>query len=167
MAGNVNEWVQDIYRPLSFQDIHSFNPYRGNIFDKQYRNADGVPEIDSLGRVRREVISEKDAEGRFNYRKADYRNYRDGDIISSVHYAQHSDTTSEAYLKGTEMMYINNEYERSSLINDNVRVYKGGSWKDRAYFLSPGTRRHLLETESRDDLGFRCAMIRVGTPGGI
>ncbi len=167
MAGNVNEWVQDVYRPLSFQDVHAFNPFRGNIFDKQYRNADGVPEIDSLGRVRREVISEKDAEGRFNYRKADYRNYRDGDIISSVHYAQHSDTTSEAFLKGSDMMYVNNEYERSSLINDNVRVYKGGSWKDRAYFLSPGTRRFLLETESRDDLGFRCAMIRAGTPGGI
>jgi gliding motility-associated lipoprotein GldJ len=167
MAGNVNEWVQDVYRPLSFQDFSSFNPVRGNIFDKQYLNADGMPEIDSLGRIRREVISEKDAEGRFNYRKADYRNYRDGDIMSSIFYEQYKDTTSEAYSKGTENMYVNNSYEKSSLINDNVRVYKGGSWKDRAYYLSPGTRRFMLETESRDDIGFRCAMIRVGTPTGF
>ncbi len=167
MAGNVNEWVQDIYRPLSYQDFNAFNPYRGNVFDKQYQNADGMPEIDSLGRVRREVISEKDAEGRYNYRKADYRNYRDGDIISSIYYEQHSDTASEVFSKGTDNMYVNNPYEKSSLINDNVRVFKGGSWKDRAYFLSPGTRRFLLENESRDDLGFRCAMIRVGTPAGF
>ena len=167
MAGNVNEWVQDVYRALSFEDLSAFNPYRGNIFDKQYNNADVMPEIDSLGRVRREVITEKDAEGRYNYRKADYRNYKDGDIISSLDYAQHSDTTSEIFSKSTGNMYVNNQYEKSSLVNDNTRVYKGGSWKDRAYFLSPGTRRFMRETESRDDLGFRCAMIRVGTPGGL
>ena len=64
-------------------------------------------------------------------------------------------------------MYVNNEDEKLSLLNDQVRVYKGGSWKDRAYWLSPGERRYLIETESRDDLGFRCAMIRVGTPTGF
>ena len=30
-----------------------------------------------------------------------------------------------------------------TLINDNARVYKGGSWKDRAYWLNPSTRRFL------------------------
>ena len=30
---------------------------------------------------------------------------------------------------------------RSSLINDEVRVYKGGSWKDREYWLDPAQRR--------------------------
>ena len=29
MAGNVNEWVQDIYRPLNFQDFEDLNPVRG------------------------------------------------------------------------------------------------------------------------------------------
>lgn len=167
MAGNVNEWVQDVYRPLSFQDFNAFNPIRGNVFDKNYLNADGMPEIDSLGRIRKEVISEKDAEGRFNYRKADYRNYKDGDILSTIYFDQHQDTASEVFTRGTDNMYVNNEYERSSMINDNVRVFKGGSWKDRAYYLAPGTRRFLLESESRDDLGFRCAMIRVGTPVGF
>ena len=64
-------------------------------------------------------------------------------------------------------MYVNTESERMSLMSDETRVYKGGSWKDRAYWLSPGERRFLVETESRDDLGFRCAMIRVGTPTGF
>jgi gliding motility-associated lipoprotein GldJ len=166
MAGNVNEWVADVYRPLSFEDVSAFNPYRGNEFQKLYRNVDGNTEIDSLGRLKTENITEKDAEGRFNYRKSDYRNYRDGDLQSSMYYAN-TDTSSEEYKNGSKNMYVSNQYERSSLVNDNVRVYKGGSWKDRAYFLSPGTRRFLLESEARDDIGFRCAMTRVGSPTGF
>jgi formylglycine-generating enzyme required for sulfatase activity len=57
-------------------------------------------------------------------------------------------------------------YGRSSLINDMARVYKGGSWKDRVYWLSPGTRRFYQETEASDDIGFRCAMDRLGSPQG-
>lgn len=30
MAGNVSEWVLDVYRPLSFQEESDFDPYRGN-----------------------------------------------------------------------------------------------------------------------------------------
>jgi sulfatase modifying factor 1 len=166
MAGNVSEWVADVYRPLSFEDVSAFNPYRGNEFQKLYRNTDGNTEIDSLGRLKSVAITEKDAEGRFNYRKSDYRNYRDGDLQSSMFYAN-TDTSSDEYKNGSKNMYVNNQYERSSLVNDNVRVYKGGSWKDRAYFLSPGTRRFLLESEARDDIGFRCAMTRVGSPTGF
>jgi sulfatase modifying factor 1 len=58
---------------------------------------------------------------------------------------EEKDTSSVAYKGGSKNMYVNDQYEQSSLINDNVRVYKGGSWKDRAYFLSPGTRRFLVE----------------------
>jgi len=54
-----------------------------------------------------------------------------------------------------------------TLLNDNARVYKGGSWKDRAYWLNPSTRRFLDQDASRDDIGFRCAMIRVGSPAGL
>jgi len=32
MAGNVNEWVYDIYRPLNFQDMEDLNPIRKNDF---------------------------------------------------------------------------------------------------------------------------------------
>jgi formylglycine-generating enzyme required for sulfatase activity len=54
----------------------------------------------------------------------------------------------------------------SSLVNDKVRVYKGGSWRDRAYWLSPGTRRFLDEESSTNDIGFRCAMEAVGSQTG-
>jgi formylglycine-generating enzyme required for sulfatase activity len=52
----------------------------------------------------------------------------------------------------------------TSLINDKARVYKGGSFLDRAYWLSPGTRRFLDEEKSAIDIGFRCAMDKLGTP---
>ena len=57
--------------------------------------------------------------------------------------------------------------ENNSLINNRARVYKGGSWKDRAYWMTPGSRRFLDETQSTDFIGFRCAMIRVGSPQGL
>ena len=56
------------------------------------------------------------------------------------------------------------DYGGSSLITDRTRVYKGGSWKDRAYWLNPGTRRFLDQDQSTDAIGFRCAMDRVGAP---
>lgn len=37
------------------------------------------------------------------------------------------------------------------------RVYKGGSWQDRAYYLTPGTRRFLPQNVSTRYIGFRCA----------
>ena len=30
IRGNVNEWVLDIYRPMSTLDMDDFNPFRGN-----------------------------------------------------------------------------------------------------------------------------------------
>ncbi len=47
---------------------------------------------------------------------------------------------------------------------DNIKVYRGGSWSDIAYYLSPGTRRYFNADSSAANLGFRCAMIRVGSP---
>jgi len=163
MAGNVNEWVQDVYRPLTSQDVADFRPFRGNQFDQMMLDANGSPLLDSLGRLQREPVDEADLEGRFNYRRSDYRNYRDGDKESVFELGE----KSQDEYGGSESMYVNNETERISLMNDQSRVYKGGSWRDRAYWLSPGERRFLIETESRDDLGFRCAMIRVGTPTGF
>lgn len=53
------------------------------------------------------------------------------------------------------------------MVNDKARVYKGGSWKDRAFYMNPGTRRFLDERQSTDYIGFRCAMTRVGSPVGL
>ena len=155
MAGNVNEWVMDVYRPMSFEDVEDFNPFRGNVFTVLQVDETGAPvEKDSLGHMRRVPIKEEDAlSQRRQFTKSDYRNYLDGDYASSLDYGN-----EEFMNAGTERMYDQSE----SLINDHVRVYKGGSWNDRAYWLSPGARRFLDENQSRNDIGFRCAMSRVG-----
>lgn len=57
-------------------------------------------------------------------------------------------------------------YGVTSMVNNKARVYKGGSWNDRAYFLNPGVRRFMDEDASRADVGFRCAMVRLGSPDG-
>lgn len=62
---------------------------------------------------------------------------------------------------------LNKEYDkandRTTLIDDEVRVYKGGSWRDREYWLDPAQRRYLPQTMATDDIGFRNAMSRVGS----
>ena len=56
------------------------------------------------------------------------------------------------------------DYGNTTLVTDRTRVYKGGSWKDRAYWLVPGTRRYLDQDQATDAIGFRCAMDRMGAP---
>jgi hypothetical protein len=159
MAGNVAEWVLDVYRPLSFQDIADLSPYRGNVFKTKATDADGVLEQkDSLGKIRWREVTPEESANRRNYRQADNKNYLDGDYPSTITNdwnAKPSNTNTTNY------MY---EYGINSLVSDKSRVYKGGSWKDRAYFLSPGSRRFLDEDLSADYIGFRCAMSRVGSP---
>lgn len=145
MAGNVNEWVADVYRPLTFVDEDDFNPYRGNVFMTKVLDADGIPvEKDSLGRLQFEAVKEEDNVNRRNYKKADVINFLDGDEQSEVTY----------------------NFGVSSLITDKARVIKGGSWEDRTYWLAPGTRRFLDQEQASRSLGFRCAMDRVGSPSG-
>ncbi len=161
MAGNVNEWVSDVYRPLSFDDVDEFSPYRGNVFKKKVVDKEGnLVEKDSLGRIKYELETDKDIADRYNYRVADNRNYKDGDSQTNV-------TLGDNWVdskSGTDNMYGTHNTAMGSLVSDESRIYKGGSWRDRAYWLSPGTRRYLNEHEARDDLGFRCAMTRVGSP---
>src|SRR6056297_358831 len=160
MAGNVNEWVRDVYRPSSHEDVDEFNPFRGNVFKKYVRNEDGsLASRDSLGRLRKVPITEEDAAGRTNYQKADYRNYNDGDLQSRIDYLSQEGRGTES----TQKMYT----DESSLISDKARVYKGGSWKDRAYWLNPATRRFMDQERSANDVGFRCAMTYVGSPKGM
>lgn len=49
----------------------------------------------------------------------------------------------------------------NSRINNRSRVYKGGSWKDCAYWLQIGTRRYLDQDSTSATIGFRCAMTSV------
>ena len=120
MAGNVNEWVFDVYRPLSFQDMEDLNPSR------------------------RDAV--EDPESRYN---------------SLYNYI------------GNERPYTKEEWEKKTgmqkSFNDEnppmrrLRVFKGGSWADVAYWMTPGTRRFVFEDSASSTIGFRCAMIRAGT----
>jgi hypothetical protein len=52
------------------------------------------------------------------------------------------------------------------LISNDAKVYKGGSWADRAYWMSPGTRRFMQANQASSTVGFRCVMDRLGSPDG-
>jgi formylglycine-generating enzyme required for sulfatase activity len=170
MGGNVNEWVQDVYRPLSSEDVDGFNPFRGNVYTDVRRDANGnLVGKDRLGHLFIDTVKDVDVANRYNYQKGDYRNFRDGDLQSAI--PGGADWKSEDGKPGSVRMYAQTADENFTdfvtLINDNARVFKGGSWKDRAYWLNPSTRRFLDQDDSRDDIGFRCSMIRVGSPAGF
>jgi len=157
MAGNVSEWVLDVYRPLTSYYVSGLRPFRGNVFTTPVTDAEGfLAEKDSLGRMKYRPVSAEEAKSRKNYRNADVINYLDGDYESLIN---EDEWTKSPDSLSTNMMY---EYGVSSLITDRARVYKGGSWKDPAYYLSPSARRFLDEKEASDAIGFRCAMTRVG-----
>ena len=150
MGGNVSEWTADMYRPMTSEDLrdvdnHDLNPYRGNRFETLELDEDGRPvEKDSLGRLRYRAVEDDEAATRDNYKRGEVHNYMDGDKESEAFY----------------------EYGVTTLISDKSRVYKGGSWSDRAYWMSPGTRRFMEEDKSSRAVGFRCAMTRTGGPTG-
>lgn len=246
MAGNVSEWVMDVYRPLSPEDKSDFRPFRGNVYQTKTLNSDGTvadkydynvyditgveyflneyqkvsgpkltdadmtlidqsiakieqakekegerkideaqalmqeimdlvtnsdspiaPDLrdgiadyieNTAGDMRMRDVNVEENIDRRNYRKADNIDYRDGDFASSNYYGDTS------YESDNNRMY---EWGQTTLINNRARVYKGGNWRDRAYFTIPGTRRFLDERRSMATLGFRCAMTRVGSPTGI
>ena len=152
MAGNVNEWVADVYRAKTFEAADAFNPYRGNFYqDKKIADpTTGRIEIDKHNMPvmvaavspRKQSWAEKQAAAAASANSvdssgyvADQRGYRDP---------------------------ANDLYGEITLITDKSRVYKGGSWDDQALWLNPATRRFLQQDESTADIGFRCAMTMLG-----
>lgn len=149
MAGNVSEWVLDVYRPLSFEDVADHNPYRGNEFKTKT--------IDSLGNITYVPARSEEIASRKNYRDSYNLNYNDGDFKSTI---QNNWLDADIDLKSSsKQMY---DYGVTTLISDKGRVYKGGSWADGPYFLSPSVRRFLDEDQASATIGFRCAMNKVG-----
>jgi gliding motility-associated lipoprotein GldJ len=192
MAGNVAEWVADVYRPIVEDDYNDFNYFRGNVYTKDSRNKDGsfnIVTVDSIiydtlvtgkliprqlpGELIQVPVDEEETYLRINFSESDQGNFLDGDKNSKRN-NNSSDATGEnpMYNAPTQKTYadstgkIQHEYDKSSnkttLINDEVRVYKGGSWRDREYWLDPAQRRFLPEYMATDYIGFRCAMSRVG-----
>ena len=45
MAGNVAEWVSDVYRPIIDDEANDFNYFRGNIYLKNAIGEDGTATI--------------------------------------------------------------------------------------------------------------------------
>ncbi|WP_281309622.1 gliding motility lipoprotein GldJ [Flavobacterium flavigenum] len=197
MAGNVAEWVADVYRPIIDNEANDFNYYRGNQYAKNKIGKDGKLEIitkDNIkyttlsngklvatnlpGEIAQVPVDENETYLRQNFSKSDNINYRDGDKQSSRYYdfgdsesaddakketmynsPVHNVTTDSL---GNMVRKYDNSSKRTTLINDNARVYKGGSWRDRAYWLDPAQRRYFPQDMATDYIGFRCAMSRVG-----
>jgi gliding motility-associated lipoprotein GldJ len=195
MAGNVNEWVADVYRQIIDDEANDFNYFRGNVYTKQAFDEkgklivitpDSIP-MDTLpnGRIvvrqmpgapAQKLVDDNELYLRQNFDRADNRSYRDGDLESSRQYMKdkedlEADPNLRMYNAPVHQIYkdstnlvkeFDKSNNRSTLINDQVRVIKGGSWRDRAYWLDPSQRRFYPQYLSRNDIGFRCAMSRVG-----
>lgn len=147
MAGNVNEWVLDVYRPTAHQEVDGFNPYFGNEYTKNVYEEDfTLTEKDEQGKLIKAPIDTTDWQPRYNsgYTSADLRDYRDGS----------GDTL------GYNGFYY--DYGKTTLINKESRVFKGGSWYDGKYWLNPGTRRYMNQNLGSMTVGFRCVMDRLG-----
>jgi len=199
MAGNVAEWVADVYRPIVDDEGNDFNYYRGNVYMKDSIGDDGRAALvtaesiqyDTLdnkriqyrslpGQIARVKITDEDTYLRQNYTRGDNRNFRDGDQQSVRKYGDVGSEEDADETKNTSKMYnsprnkvavdsasgkllgVEDKTKRTTLINDNVRVFKGGSWRDRAYWLDPAQRRYYPQDMATDYIGFRCAMSKVG-----
>lgn len=64
---------------------------------------------------------------------------------------------------GTMDRQYDKDTGRTTLVNNEARVFKGGSWRDRDYWLDPAQRRYFPQDMATDYIGFRCAMSRVGS----
>ena len=182
MAGNVAEWVADVYRPIIDEEANDFNYYRGNLYTKPLITEDGKITIvtrenfiDSIlpngriyiknqpGDLIETKLNEEDLI-RTNYSSADNRNFRDGDNESSRFFFAGQD--KEMY-NSPNNIDESSSSNSNSLISDETRVYKGGSWLDRSYYLDPAQRRFLPEYMTTNFIGFRCAMSYLGESRNI
>lgn len=81
-------------------------------------------------------------------------------------------TTSEMYNAPVRSFYVDEKgriilekdpQTRTTHISDEVRVVKGGSWRDPIYWLDPGQRRFLHQAEATSWIGFRVAQDYQGS----
>ena len=132
---------------------------------------------DLPGSVRYIPITKDDTFLRRNYLVANNLDVLDGDQASTKFF----DLDKEE-LVGQPRMYnspqkpqeerdslgnITNKFEydskkRTTLISDQARVFKGGSWNDREYWLDPAQRRYFPQYIATNYIGFRCAQDKVG-----
>ena len=174
MAGNVNEWVADEFRSVIPEESDEFNGAYGHALLLTKRDVETRQFTkDSTGRLIKErdpkrytipspldLISEDETSG--------FESTGSGEAPVVEASGEEAPAEGEvAVTEGVDEFGGNTENidaDRSSMLNARRRVYKGGSWKDMPHWLNPSTRRYLDEDMSRSDIGFRCAMTRMGAP---
>jgi gliding motility-associated lipoprotein GldJ len=179
--------IQDEILDGLFEDRFREGPDEEYAFEVIVLLRNGISDfiINTPGRLKWRNEVEEENIGRLNYRRADYIDYNDGDIESSIFYNNEDRKNAiNQYTRDSDLVMYQNKYEEfgldgtqvkpgdrtswpTTLISDKSRVYKGGSWKDRAYWVVGSTRRFLDEDQATCTIGFRCAMDRVGSPTGI
>lgn len=174
MAGNVAEWVADVYRPIVDNDVSDMSYYRGNLYSKPAIGPEGKTivvtdiELDTMpnnklyvkalpGEVKFIDVDSTDAQLRPNFNRAYNSDFMDGDDQSNP-----SEANMYKFAVDDQGRVISDKENVKSLISDQTRVVKGGSWKDRSYWLDPAQRRYLPEFMAADFIGFRCAMSYLG-----
>lgn len=130
------------------------------------------------GSIKYIPITKEEAYFSRDYTTADNANKNDGDrnslksyddlddddrvIAKSRMYNSPLNPTVERDTLSGRLVRKYDDKKRFTLISDQTRVYKGGSWSDREYWLDPAQRRFMLEYMSTYDIGFRCASDIVG-----
>ena len=185
MAGNVSEWVADVYRPLTNNEVSDMNYFRGNLF-QTYITEDGKASVNNdvinyddnpngrsvyrqlPGSIQKENIVPNDFDSEFtneqllntNGLAANNLAYADGDKLFQRE--KGNPDGEEMYTNAFDETRIAEE-KRLTLVSNTTRVIKGASWKDRAYWLDPAQRRYMPEFLAADYIGFRCAMSYLGS----
>ena len=128
------------------------------------------------GSIKYIPITKNDATFRTNFSKSDNANIGDGDLNSSRFYNDDEDQfasrpsmynspkkpTRDIDAETGNVNVTNDAKKRRTLISDQTRVYKGGSWADREYWLDPAQRRYLPEYMATNFIGFRCVTDKLG-----
>ena len=186
MSGNVSEWVADVYRQNIDNEANDFNYYRGNVFTQKMIDKEGKVVIagssteaqvdyETLpngkinpkqfpGSIKYAPISKKDIGIRTNFRISNNSDIGDGDLNSSRFYEDDEDAFASrpAMYNSPDQNIPEDDQKRTTLISNKTRVYKGGSWADREYWLDPAQRRYLPQYMATNDIGFRCVTDMLG-----
>ena len=142
MAGNVAEWVADVYRPIVDNEANDFNYFRGNLYTKNKIGEDGKIAIvtkdniqyDTLsngriiarnfpGQIAQVPVDEHETYLRQNFDKSDNINYRDGDKQSTKYYKFGSDSDDEKTKQNKAMYNSPRHHVTTDSLGTMVRKY--------------------------------------------
>jgi len=133
---------------------------------RNYRQANNVNYLDgdrasNLGTDGWRAADEEEGEdGEYEYEEESYEEDEEEEESELSQMSVDDTWTNNMYRRASDNQ---KENPTVSLVNNKVRVVKGGSWKDRAYYLQASTRRYYDQDKSTSWIGFRCAMDRLGS----